>query len=206
MCPGEAHCRPEAAARINECNESWTLCFYARLWVGVARRVADVASPQQAQSVGQSPQMQASQAQPSRSQPTRCCVVCLEEMEITMAAVPCGHCLCERCSLHVCSIMYLCMYVFKYARRLANIGRQPQGAALQYQKELASGNEIADEWSRGVILKRHEVKGFLKSGMAGLYEVKREPCHIVEHMSTAKTAQRHICSAAQRTNKLVLFS
>ena len=38
--------------------------------------------------------------------------------------------------------MYVCMYVFKYVRRLANIGRQPQGAALQYQKELASGNEI----------------------------------------------------------------
>ena len=139
---GEALRRPEAAARINECNESRTLCFYARLWVGFARRVADVASPQQAQSVGQSPRMQASQAQPSRSQPTRCCVVCLEEMEITMAAVPCGHCRCERCSLHVCSIMYVCMYVFKYVRRLANIGRQPQGAALQYQKELASGNEI----------------------------------------------------------------
>ena len=103
-------------------------------------------------------------------------------------------------------VCHVCMYVFKYVRRLANIGRQPRGAALQYQKELASGNEIADEWSRGVILKRHEVKGFLKSGMAGLYEVKREPCHIVEHMSTAKTAQRHICSAAQRTNKLVLFS
>lgn len=101
---GEALRRPEAAARINECNESRTLCFYARLWVGFARRVADVASPQQAQSVAQSTQMQASQAQPSRSQPTRCCVVCLEEMEITMAAVPCGHCLCERCSLHVCSI------------------------------------------------------------------------------------------------------
>ena len=66
-------------------------------------------------------------------------------------------------------VCHVCMYVFKNVRRLANIGRQPRGAALQYQKELASGNEIADEWSRGVILKRHEVKGFLKSGMAGLY-------------------------------------
>ena len=41
-----------------------------------------------------------------------------------------------------CLQYYVCMYVFKYVRRLANIGRQPQGAALQYQKELASGNEI----------------------------------------------------------------
>ena len=29
---GEALRRPEAAARINECNESRTLCFYARLF------------------------------------------------------------------------------------------------------------------------------------------------------------------------------
>ena len=45
--------------------------------------------------------------------------------------------------------------------------------------------KLEDERSRGVILKSHEVRGFLESGMAGLYEVKREPCHIVEHLSTA---------------------
>ena len=36
--------------------------------------------------------------------------------------------------------------------------------------------------SRGVILKGREVRGFLNDGMAGLYEVKREPCHMVEHL------------------------
>ena len=42
-----------------------------------------------------------------------------------------------------------------------------------------------DERSRGVILKGREIKGFLDSGMAGIYEVKREPGHMVEHLSTA---------------------
>jgi len=37
--------------------------------------------------------------------------------------------------------------------------------------------------SRGVILKGREVRGFLNDGMAGLYEVKREPRHMVEHLS-----------------------
>ena len=41
------------------------------------------------------------------------------------------------------------------------------------------------ERSRGVILKGREIKGFLDSGMAGIYEVKREPGHMVEHLSTA---------------------
>ena len=45
--------------------------------------------------------------------------------------------------------------------------------------------KLEDERSKGVILKSNEVKGFLESGMVGLYEVKREPCHIVEHLSTA---------------------
>ena len=44
---------------------------------------------------------------------------------------------------------------------------------------------LEDEQSKGVILRGNEVKGFLESGMVGLYEVKREPCHIVEHLSTA---------------------
>ena len=41
------------------------------------------------------------------------------------------------------------------------------------------------ERSRGVILKGREIKGFLDSGMAGIYEVKREPGHMVRHLSTA---------------------
>ncbi len=44
---------------------------------------------------------------------------------------------------------------------------------------------LEDEQSKGVILRGNEVKGFLETGMVGLYEVKREPCHIVEHLSTA---------------------
>ena len=42
-----------------------------------------------------------------------------------------------------------------------------------------------DKRSKGVILKDREVKGFLDSGMAGIYEVKKEPSHIMEHLSTA---------------------
>ena len=46
------------------------------------------------------------------------------------------------CMYVMYACMYVCMYVCTYARQLANIGRQPRGAALHYQKELASGNEI----------------------------------------------------------------
>ena len=55
--------------------------------------------------------------------------------------------------------------------------------------------------SRGVILKGREVRGFLDSGMAGLYEVKREPCHMVEHLSTA-ALDLAMLSAQSQHNRL----
>ena len=81
-------------------------------------------------------------------------------------------------------VMYVCMYVGMYA------GWRILDASLEellciIRKNWPAVMKLEDERSRGVILKSHEVKGFLKSGMAGLYEVKREPCHIVEHLSTA---------------------
>ena len=41
--------------------------------------------------------------------------------------------------------------------------------------------------SRGVILKGCDIQGFLDSGMAGVYEVKREPGHMVRHLSIAES-------------------
>ena len=58
-------------------------------------------------------------------------------------------------------------------------------AQRPWQRKSSIQHPRCDERSRGVILKGREVRGFLDSGMAGLYEVKREPCHMVEHLSTA---------------------
>ena len=76
------------------------------------------------------------------------------------------------------------MYVGMYA------GWRTLDASLEellciIRKNWPAVMKLEDERSRGVILKSHEVRGFLESGMAGLYEVKKEPCHIVEHLSTA---------------------
>ena len=58
-------------------------------------------------------------------------------------------------------------------------------SAAKWQRKSSIQHPWYDERSRGVILKGREVRGFLDSGMAGLYEVKTEPCHMVEYLSTA---------------------
>ena len=112
-------------------------------------------------------------------------------------------------SAAACMFAVLCMYVCMYLNMYADwrtLDASLKELLSNIRKNWQAVMKLEDERSRGVILKSHEVKGFLKSGMAGLYEVKREPCHIVEHMSTAKTAERHIRPAAQRTNKSALSS
>ena len=115
-----------------------------------------------------------------------------------MAAVPCGHCLCERCSLHVCSIMYVCMYVFKYARRLANIGRQPQGAALQYQKELASGNEIGRRTEQRCYPEKPRSQGLSKKwhGWAILSQERTLP-HSGTHVHCQNRSETYMFSSTK---------
>ena len=44
---------------------------------------------------------------------------------------------------------------------------------------------LGDERNRGVILNGRGVSGFLNSGLSEIYEVKRKPFHMVEHLSTA---------------------
>ena len=41
------------------------------------------------------------------------------------------------------------------------------------------------ERSSNVILKGHDIRRFLDSGQAEIYEVKEEPGHMVRHLSTA---------------------
>ena len=73
---------------------------------------------------------------------------------------------------------------FGRSRCLSGAAPATQSAAT-WQRKSSIQHPWCDERSRGVILKGREVRGFLDSGMAGLYEVKTEPCHMVEYLSTA---------------------
>ena len=53
-----------------------------------------------------------------------------------------------------------------------------------WQMKSSIQHPQCDERNRGVILTGREVRGFLDSGMAGIYEVKKKPCHAVKHLST----------------------
>ena len=54
-----------------------------------------------------------------------------------------------------------------------------------WQMKSSIQHPLCDERNRGVILNGREVRGFLNSGMSEIYEVKRKPFHMVEHLSTA---------------------
>ncbi len=81
-------------------------------------------------------------------------------------------------------VIYVCMYVNMYAD-WRTLDASLEELLCNIRKNWQAVMKLEDERSRGVILKSHEVKGFLESGMAGLYEVKRSPCHVVEHLSAA---------------------
>ena len=85
----------------------------------------------------------------------------------------CVHIFLPRLSLHVWQEPLPLRSCTRYAER------------SDVAKESSIQHPWCDERSRGVILKGREVRGFLDSGMAGLYEVKTEPCHMVEYLSTA---------------------
>ena len=85
-------------------------------------------------------------------------------------------------------VMYACMYECMYVRMHASwriLDASLEELLCIIRQNWPAVMNLEDEQSKGVILRGNEVKGFLETGMVGLYEVKREPCHIVEHLSTA---------------------